>query len=152
MVYVVLLTGSKAWTDARPIRQHLERIRDQHPGEQLVLRHGRAKGADTIGHWIGVKLGYQPDPHPARWNAPCDPLYCRPHHRKRDRLGRLYCPAAGARRNQHMVDLDPRPAEGIAFIRNNSPGASHCVRAMRAAGIPVRGPRIADGTLPLEDV
>lgn len=153
-MYVVLLTASQAWTNPRPIREHLTRIRDEHPSEPLVLRHGGAKGGDTIGHWIGVKLGFKPNVHRPYWLGPCDPLVCPPAHRKRDRLDRLFCPMAGIRRNQRMVDLDPRPDEGIAFIKNGSPGASHCVRAMRAAGIPVSGPGITNGTLPLalEDV
>lgn len=148
-MYVVLLTGSQTWTDPRPIRALLTEIRDAHPGENLVLRHGRClKGADLIGHRLGVELGYKIDPHPARWYADCDPLFCRPPgHRKLDRIGRLYCPAAGVRRNQYMVDLEPRPDEGVAFVKNNSPGSSHCVRAMRVAGIPVRGRGI---TIPAE--
>lgn len=153
-MYVVLLTASRSWTNPRPIREHLTRIRDEHPDEQLVLRHGGARGGDTLGHWAGLKLGFKPDVHRVNWYVPCDPLRCKPNHRKRDKVGRLYCPAAGNHRNQHMVDLEPRPAEGIAFIKDSSPGASHCVRAMRAAGIPVRGPGIANGQqrLALEDV
>lgn len=153
-MYVVLLTGSRKWTARKPIQAHLERIRDQHPGEQLVLRHGGAKGADTIGHWAALKLGYKPDVHRVNWYVPCDPLYCKPNHRKLDRIGRDYCPAAGNHRNQHMVDLVPRPDEGIAFIKDHSRGASHCVRAMRAAGIRVSGAGVENGTIPLalEDV
>jgi hypothetical protein len=150
-VYIVLATGGRAFTTRRPIHQRLAAIKATHPGEILVLRHGACPaGADKICHQVGKELGYRLDPHRAHWNGPCD-HYCHPHHRLLDRIGRSYCPDAGKRRNQHMIDLEPRPNECIAFPAKTSPGTWHCVRAARRAGIPtwVHGEHTTPLMLPL---
>lgn len=137
---VVLFTGSQKWRDSRPIRAELDRVKAEHPGRVLVPRHGACpRGGDAIAERVGKELGYRIERHPARWQAPCDPQFCWPNHLKRDRLGRLYCPSAGFRRNQKMVDTVPRPDIGVAMIKDKSPGTTDCVRRMRTAGIPVRG-------------
>lgn len=147
---VVLLTSSRTWTDPRPIRAELTKIRDENPGRQLVLRHGACpKGGDLIGERVARQLGYRIERYPARWNRDCDSA-CKPNHRTRDRLGRLTCPAAGPRRNQEMVDTVPRPTECVAFIKDASRGASGCVRMARRAGIRVRGRGIDAEQLSLE--
>lgn len=146
---VVLLTASRTWTDARPIRAELERIRAENPGRVLVLRHGACpKGGDMIGERVARQLGYRIERYPARWLRDCD-SGCKPNHRTRDRLDRLTCPAAGPRRNQEMVDTVPQPTECVAFIKNASRGASDCVRRVRRAGIRVRGRGIGAETVPL---
>jgi hypothetical protein len=138
---VVLFTGSRTWTDARPIRAELARIRDEHPGRTLWLRHGACPdGGDKIADRAGRKLGYRIQPFPARWHAPCDPLFCgqRPH-RRRGRDGRIYCPAAGNRRNQQMVDAEPRPTVCLVFNSGGTKGTADCMHRAQDAGIPLRG-------------
>lgn len=44
--------------------------------------------------------------------------------------------AAGIVRNQLMVDLGADIM--LAFIRNNSPGATHCLKAAQTAGLDTR--------------
>lgn len=42
---------------------------------------------------------------PADWGASCDPAFCGKRHRRpREHRPGSYCPAAGARRNQGMLD------------------------------------------------
>jgi len=145
-VYVVLLTGGRDWAHPDPIQQLLAEIKNSRgPDEVLVLRHGRAaRGADVLGDRIGRVLGYQIDACPASWYDPCDPVFCdRPGvHRRSDRNGDSYCPQAGNRRNQYMIDKWPRPDEVVAFPAPSSRGTWHCVNAARVARIPVRGPGI----------
>lgn len=57
--YVVIVTGSRAWTDEARI---IERLR-LYPRGTLVL-HGDAPGADTIAARVARRLHCVPVPHP----------------------------------------------------------------------------------------
>lgn len=112
----VLVTGSRTWTDERVVNAALDECRAYY-GDELVIVHGACpQGADAIAarwcEWRGVTQ----EAHRAQW----------------DRHGRR----AGMVRNAVMVDT--RPAGVLAFIKDGSPGASHCVREAEAKGIPVR--------------
>lgn len=131
----------------------------------LTIRHGacypsvdRFTGlippisADWLAHrWIEALphpdgLTIREEAMPADWEARCTPR-CRPPRRDRNgfrptthrvvRRGREICPAAGVYRNEAMVNADPRPDRGLAFILNASPGATNCHDLMTAAGIEV---------------
>lgn len=89
-------------------------------GELLTVVHGNAPGADGIANQWAIERntgGYEvePEAHPAQWTK---------HGRR-----------AGPLRNQEMVDAGADLV--LAFIKDNSPGASHLVREARTAGIPV---------------
>jgi hypothetical protein len=60
---------------------------------------------------------------------------CQPGHRRRNRRGLEYCPLAGHRRNQQMVD--EHPLLFVAASHRNSSGTADCARRARTAGIPV---------------
>lgn len=86
----------------------------------LVVVHGNAPGADSIAnHWVIHRQrqdwNVEPEARPAQWTR---------HGRR-----------AGPLRNQEMVDAGADLV--LAFIKDNSPGASHLVREARTAGIPV---------------
>ncbi len=70
---------------------------------------------------------------PADWDGPCGPE-CRPGHRRRNRRSTEYCPLAGHRRNQQMVDEHPVLFVGFSYRRSS--GTADCLRRARAAGIP----------------
>ncbi|MEC4016024.1 SLOG family protein [Streptomyces sp. H27-D2] len=117
--YRILVTGSRAWTDALPIRQALAATAAAHT--PAVVVHGACpSGADLIAaHWVeecGAHFGATAEPHPALWQI----------NGKR----------AGLIRNQLMVNLGADLC--LAFIRDGSRGASHTARLATAAGIPVR--------------
>jgi hypothetical protein len=107
----VLVTGSRTWTDeaviAAALREHF------HPGTVLVTG-ACPRGADAIAERLWASCGGQAERHPADWQA-----------------GR----GAGFARNAAMVALGADVC--LAFIRDNSPGASHAARLARQAGIPV---------------
>lgn len=97
------------------------------PGTPLVLRHGGAKGADTLADsvwrsWMGAWadcIYLEPEVFMAAWDL---------HGKK-----------AGALRNQQMID-DLKPGERIdlalAFPLRTSRGTWDCIRKVEAAGIP----------------
>lgn len=127
MNYTVIVTGSRDWNDLDAVWAELE---DQFAENRFSVRHfyvvhGAARGADAMAQaWVDYKADPQiiAIPYPADW----------------DRLGRR----AGMVRNKKMVD---RGADAVlAFIRNNSPGASGCMRMAEKAGIPVTLVRIDD--------
>lgn len=114
-VFTVLVTGSRDWGDMKRVRGGLEWALGQKPsgeGEYRLL-HGGARGVDLVAAEIASELGFAVREYPADW----------------DRLGRR----AGVVRNQEMVDSQPDLC--IAFIRNNSRGATHCANAAMKAGI-----------------
>jgi len=108
----ILITGSRTWTAVSTLRAELARWRQVYP--DAVLVHGACRGADLMaaGIWLGWHL--PAEPHPADWT----------------RHGR----AAGFLRNRAMVDLGADVC--LAFIRNDSHGATHCADLAQAAGIP----------------
>lgn len=111
---VVLLTGSRDWTDVGLIHDTLAGLRASVPG--LVIRHGDCPtGADAIAKaWCDANAVAQ-DPVPADWAA----------HGK----------AAGPIRNQAMLDREPRPETYVAFHKGQSRGTQDMIDRCRKAGI-----------------
>jgi hypothetical protein len=154
---LVLVAGSRSYRDAPAIHDVLldtwhDATQDGWPGIEVM--EGEADGPDSIaGGWAEahVEHGVGHLPVAADWNGPCTDA-CQPGHR-RGRHGTTYCPTAGHRRNQGMVDREPLIT--LAFIApctsphcrrpkpHDSHGVTHCIKAARAAGIPVREVRAA---------
>lgn len=115
------------------------------PRDRITLRTGDCHGGDTIARLIWADRWRLPHVgYPADWDGPCHPdhpdprLRCKPGHRlpHRDRPG-TYCPLAGNRRNQHMVDLVPLAGLCLALPLPGSTGTPDCARRARKAGIDV---------------
>jgi YspA, cpYpsA-related SLOG family len=109
----VLITGSRTWADQATIRNVLARV--WHP-DTVLVSGGCPRGADALGEQCWQAWGGQVERHPADWA----------------RHGR----AAGFRRNQEMVSAGADLC--LAFIREQSSGASHTADRAEAAGIPTR--------------
>lgn len=110
----VLVTGSRSWDDEETIRKALvEVIGSRNPASVQVL-HGDARGADRIAAQVATELGCRVRSYPADW----------------DRHGRQ----AGYIRNVAMVQTQPSMC--LAFIRDDSAGASHCAGMAESKGIP----------------
>lgn len=139
----VLVTGSRDWTDREIIRRALAEIADSYPhswdDDGIVLVHGGCnlrrgghpttdppRGADAIAHTLWRSWGLATEMHKAEWVT---------HGR-----------AAGPIRNKFMVDLGADIC--LAFILDESPGATDCARRAREAGIPVHEYRLtsSEGT------
>ncbi|WP_408607374.1 hypothetical protein [Kitasatospora mediocidica] len=134
------MTGSRSWSDADAVGSAL--LEAWHDALQIgydgiVVAQGTAPGADDLADlWaIGHRgLGVERDLFPAAWGV-CG-LGCRPGHRRVRRGGGEYCPTAGHRRNQAMVDAGAVLC--LAFPLGRSTGTRDCMRRAETAGIPVR--------------
>jgi hypothetical protein len=131
------LTGSRLWPDVPLLEDTLllvwhDALQDGWDGIEFM--HGCADGADTIGGQWAKRNGILVRERPADWEGPCG-TECQPDHRRRNRRGTEYCPLAGHRRNQQMVD--ERPKLFVAASYRKSSGTADCTRRARKAGIPV---------------
>lgn len=132
------LTGSRKWWDVPLLETTLflvwhDALEDGYDGIELI--HGDARdGADAMGDAWAVANGVPRRRLPADWEGPCG-SECQPGHRKPKRNGRTYCPLAGHRRNQEIVD--ERPLLLVAAQVHNSTGTADCMRRAKAVGIPV---------------
>jgi hypothetical protein len=140
----VLVTGSRTWRDGLFVREKLQHCLDtaRALGTDLTIVHGACKaGADSLadawGRWQTTRssdVRVTVEAHPALWEGPCRDT-CQDNHRKPDARGWTVCPAAGYYRNEHMVHLGADLC--LAFINDESKGATHCARYAESAGIPV---------------
>jgi hypothetical protein len=131
------LTGSRLWPDTQLLEDTLllvwhDALQDGWDGIELM--QGCAEGADTIGSNWARRNGILVRERPADWEGPCGPE-CQPGHRRRNRRGTEYCPLAGHRRNQQMVE--EKPELFVAASYRKSSGTADCARRARKAGIPV---------------
>jgi hypothetical protein len=134
----ILITGSRSWPDLQLLADILmetwhDATQNGHPN--IVVVHGGADGADTLARLWAEAHGIPAETHPADWTGPCADT-CPPGHRRARRDGTDYCPLAGHRRNQAMVNLGADLC--IAFHHNRSTGTADAIRRATAAGIPVR--------------
>ena len=110
----ILVTGSREWTDAGVIRAVIRHEVMRLP--TAIVVHGAARGADLMAGAAARALGLTEERYLAQWTT----------------LGR----GAGIIRNMEMI---ARGADVcLAFIKDNSPGATHCARMAEQARIPVK--------------
>lgn len=113
----VLVTGSRDWSDQKVIYDALDTI--ARSAAELTVVHGDCpKGADYWAKrycWENLSDLVNDEPHPADWKR--------------------YKNRAGYIRNAEMAKLGADLC--IAFIRNDSPGATGCAREALANDIPV---------------
>jgi hypothetical protein len=122
-------------------------------GGRLTLMHGGARGGDTLaGEWTREqhRAGHPVDLpliRNAYWKAPCRDT-CTPGHRVTwEDSGATTCPRAGYYRNEDMVNeviqvttqvkgiYFGRPAVMLAFIHQQSGGATHCYEYGKRMGL-----------------
>jgi hypothetical protein len=111
----ILITGSRTWTDKVTVNQALRDawLTFGRPYGTIVV-HGGARGADYIADVYAKRLGFQTEKHDANW----------------EQFGK----AAGYLRNREMVDAGADIC--LAFIKNESKGATMCAALAQEAGIP----------------
>ena len=117
----VLITGSRTWDDEETIRAALDAVAGSAAAagfDRLTVVHGACpQGADAIADaWVRAHPAATAERHPANWQK---------HGR-----------GAGMVRNRAMVK---RGADLVlAFIRDDSPGATQCADAAVEAGLILR--------------
>lgn len=141
----ILVCGSRDWRNYQRIARHLwqqhQRLQDLDI-QELTIIEGGADGADRCAaRWVNTMTtlygvpGIAHEPYPADWPN-CAPE-CNPAHRKVNARGEEYCPTAGHRRNQRMID-EGKPDMVFAFkTREDSRGTNDMVERAEKAGIPV---------------
>lgn len=112
----ILITGSRTWTDRAVIVQALKEAYESLPGPVILVSGACPSGADAICEDIWKRQGLPIERHPAKWNV----------HGKR----------AGFIRNAEMVNTTPDIC--LAFIKDESRGASMTASLAEQSGIPTR--------------
>ena len=115
----ILFTGSRTWTDVDLMIAAITVVVEDNEvaKEDTIFVHGACpRGADKIADELAKRWGVRVEPHPADW----------------DTYGR----AAGFERNRYMVELGADVC--LAFIKDNSKGATHTANLAHAAGIPTK--------------
>jgi hypothetical protein len=106
----ILVTVSRTYTDISTMREVLEKVYASHPDGVLV--HGDCPRGDRLAASIWKSLGGTEEKWPADWSR-----------------GR----GSGFQRNAAMVETNPDLV--LAFIRDNSRGATHCFNLAKGAGL-----------------
>jgi len=145
---LILVSGSR---HARPRHAGIVRatlLAAAPAGVPVVLRHGAAPGVDTLAGRVAAEQGWRVEAVRAGWRR-CDPSLpaelggCPPHpHRRRRDDGTDWCPYAGPRRNQQMVDQHPTPDLVVVFPAADrpSPGTWDLHTRATRAGLRVHDP------------
>jgi hypothetical protein len=116
VMFRVLVTGSRDWEDVAAVRAEFDVIA-QHEGKEVVLVSGNCpNGADKIAEDLASEYGWALELHPADWQT----------HGK----------SAGFKRNTAMVETGVQYC--LAFIKNESAGASHTAKKAREAKVPTK--------------
>lgn len=112
----VLVTGSRDWTEVSVIEAELMRAWKAHgcPPDAILVSGNCPTGADHMAEQIWGTMGLTVELHPANWT----------------KFGK----AAGPLRNREMVALGADVC--LAFIKNHSRGASHCLSLAEEDNIP----------------
>jgi hypothetical protein len=109
----IVITGSRDWLDARPIRAALEALARESAFSEVIV--GGARGVDRIAEREARNLGLRVRVFHADWDA----------HGK----------SAGYRRNELM--LNQRPTAVWAFWDQTSRGTLHTMREARKRRLPL---------------
>jgi len=113
----ILITGSRDWPDDLSVESAIwETMADHGEPDETVIVHGDCPtGADSYAKRLALEYpNMTNESHPADWS-----------------LGK----SAGFKRNAKMVSLGADVC--LAFIKDESKGASMTARLARTAGIPV---------------
>lgn len=144
---IIIVSGSR-WAGYQQRREIATRLVawDRCDG-QVTLVHGDADGVDRIAAGIAEDWGWKVTPVPAKWDR-CEPDMpeelggCPPRPHLRSKVpGRWYCPFAGPRRNQLMLDAHPDAEIGLCFPAVDSgvkSGTGDFIDRAIRAGLPIK--------------
>ena len=117
------------WGDPWLIKEAILEALSGQPGSVHTIIHGNAIGADSMADAVARSLNLETEVHPARWGEHQE--NCKPSCKAERR-----CKRAGYVRNAEMVAAGADIC--LAFIENESRGASMCAKLAEDAGIPTK--------------
>jgi hypothetical protein len=163
--YVVLITGSREYgrdlqsnERGRSFREDWATVpsaqrdamvaafrgaRERAGSRPLVIRHGCAKGADSLAGLLAERSGCATEEWPALWRREDGTLRGGYDRAEALRVRSVYAPGkgyyskAGPERNQAMVDAGADECLAFKAVGAGNRGTQHCIDAAVAAGIPV---------------
>lgn len=121
----ILITGSRDWTDYQTIFDAIQEQQVNYEKDTVLISGNCPTGADHMAEKVAETLGIRIEYHPADWKQ--------------------YGKRAGFIRNKEMVDLGATVC--LAFIKNNSKGATMTAKLAAKAEIPMLVYREDDNTL-----
>lgn len=113
----VLICGSRTWNKPIPIDVIVGGFASVYGPNNITIIEGQQRGADAMAASAALRHGVGHEPYPADW----------------DRYGR----AAGAIRNQAMLDAKPDLVVAFCDDLSISKGTANMVSIAKAAGVPV---------------
>lgn len=117
-MYKVIICGSRDWDDQHPIFLTIAGLKSMCDltGEELVIVHGAARGADSLAEAIATALQIKTIPVSAEWD--------------------IYRKGAGAIRNQRMLDEHDISAVYAFRLPGPSVGTDDMINRAKDAGKP----------------
>lgn len=137
--YRVLVTGSRTWTSPAVVLHALrEASKLNTQNWPVTLIHGGARGLDTMAAGVARRMGWNVEEHLAHWHIHSFEHSTHPCPAWHAQLEK--CAMAGHRRNSDMVRT--RADICLAFIKDESAGATGCAKLAERAGIPTEYYRV----------
>lgn len=130
----VLITCSRSFRDWSAARAILTAVHAEVP--DAVLVHGDCERGDRQIAGIWKSLGGVDDPMAADWPSCGTGCPQRAHRKTRARTGEEYCPFAGLRRDEEMVETAPDRVLAFLDPESRTKGAFRTAEMAEAAGIP----------------
>jgi len=113
---VVLVTGSRNWSDRETIEHQLNSVAET----EVLLVQGGCKGADTLAAAVAREKGWAVHTEPAEWHTDKNGAYTSKMNY-----------AAGPIRNRKMI-VDFRPHYAFAFVMPGSKGTLGCIKLLKS--------------------
>lgn len=124
--YVICITGSRTFIDRAPIREAIQECIDTYGARSIILRHGAARGADTIAKFIARDLGIE--------KIQDRPVEYYGYSWEPDKDGK----EAGNKRNKAMLEEMPIPDIILAFPNDDSKGTWNMIQFVNDKGMHIK--------------
>lgn len=119
---VILITAGRNIRDGKPIERILKQCVHVYSAENIILRHGNARGGDSYARFIARRLKITVQDRPVEYYG----------------LSWKQGLYIGNVRNEKMLDETPIPSIVLAFPDNDSRGTYNCIDAALDRDIPVK--------------
>lgn len=126
-MFVIQITGGRDFMDSSAIYNTMKPYVEQYGAKHIIVRHGKARGADSLSHMQARRLGV------IESNIQARPVEYYGLSWDLDKEGN----AAGNLRNIAMLEEEPKPDIVLAFPDANSKGTYNMIEFATERGIKV---------------